>query len=325
MYAHEHRLLALGVSLFLLGAGGGAAIAQVPVKPSQPAPDGQLRSQLSLQGRTATVVYAPALMADDPAHRALLSNASGSTDRVRFGRLETMGPLRIDTLEVGKPTGKPDPAGMRYDLWLEGASDGWQLQVTDVAKDPAQQSPTVVGRVPLPRKPAAAASPALVAALVPETGTAARLVLRWGAYEAATDVQVPYIPLPPGLGNSPPNVTVNRAHDEDLSPLLNVLALTQRSETALVVANGRRFSVSFQRTFAVGERAANAAGGLTSRGLPTDGRDFPRLLTTSVGSVVELTAGSVPRLRIDAPLRFGKTTIATGNQVPGVEIGRAHV
>jgi hypothetical protein len=94
--------------------------------------------------------------------------------------------------------------------------------------------------------------------------------------------------------------------------------LTQRSETALVLATGPRFSVSFQRTFAKGERSTNAAGAQTSRGLAVDGPDFARLLSTPVGSVVQLTSASVPRLKIDTSLRFGKTTVATGNQGAGI-------
>ena len=73
-------------------------------------------------------------------------------------------------------------------------------------------------------------------------------------------------------------------------------------------------SISFQRTFARNERAG---GNRNRRGLGVDGPDFLGLTKTPDGGIVMLTESSVPRLRIEAPLRFGKATIATGNQVVG--------
>lgn len=263
-------------------------------------------------------MYPPGLRADDPANRGVLSSPPVAGTRVRIGQLGTLGPFQLDTLELGKPAGKPDPAGMRYELWLEGTNEGWQLQVADVPKEPGAQASSVIGRVPLARKTAAVPSPSLVAALVPEAESLARLSLRWGTYEATTDVQIPFLPIPASATNSPPNTTTNRTHDEDLSPFFRFLTLTQRSETALVLPSGKRLSVAFQRTFAKGDRAINAAGQQTSRGLPTDGPDFARVASTPVGSVVQLASASVPRLKIDVPFRFGTTTIATSNQGPGL-------
>ena len=48
-----------------------------------------------------------------------------------------------------------------------------------------------------------------------------------------------------------------------------------------------------------------------------DGPDFARLDDDARGAVVMLTESSVPRLRTERSLRFGKTVIATGNQVVG--------
>ena len=76
--------------------------------------------------------------------------------------------------------------------------------------------------------------------------------------------------------------------------------------------------MSFQRTPLAGERSTAAAGSLqSSKGLPVDGPDFKRVDATPAGAVVLLTAAPVPRLKIDAPLRFGKTVIATHNLGPG--------
>ena len=129
----DPRVMACGFGAFLLTVGVALGSAQAP-RPA-PAADGLLRSELSLVGRTATVAYS-SLRADDPAHRDLLSAAPGSAGvPVRVGRLVTTGPLRIGTEEIGKPAAKPDPGGIRYDLWLTGTNEGWQLQVSDVAAE----------------------------------------------------------------------------------------------------------------------------------------------------------------------------------------------
>jgi hypothetical protein len=309
--------MALGLGAFLLSVGVGlpsGQSAQGP-KPAQAA-DGLLRSELSLLGRTATVAYS-SLRADDAAHRDILSDAPGPAGaRLRIGRLVTTGALRIGTDEIGKPPAKPDPGGIGYDLWLAGTDEGWQLQITDVAAEPGAQVP-VVAATPLSRKTATTASPTFLAALIPQCGDTARLVLRWGKYEAETEVAFPAQPAAQ-RGTPPPNVTINRKHDEDLSVMSRFLLLAVRNETAFGLPNGARLSVSFQRTLLPGERSPAAAGGLrTSKGLPADGPDFTRLASTPPGAVVLLTAAPVPRLKIDAPLRFGETLIAIRNLGPG--------
>lgn len=315
--SRRSSLLALLVSVFLVSPGTGPLSGQAPPKPKPAVGDGQLRSELSLMGRTLTVAYAPDLKAGDPAHRTLQAEGPASADaRVRIAGLTATGPLLVDALEIGKPAGRPDPAGMRYDVWLQGKGDGWQIELTDVPKDPTVKV-TVVGQVPLTRTVATTASPTLVAALIPETGDTGRLVLRWGRFEALADIKFPVLPGPPLNLDGRPNTTTNRAHDEDLSIALRFIMLSQRSESAVVLPSGRRASIQFQRTFVSGERSGTAAGTRVSSGLPGDGPDFARLLSTPVGGVVELTRGSVPRFKNEGPIRFGKTVVATGNQVPG--------
>jgi len=108
---------------------------------------------------------------------------------------------------------------------------------------------------------------------------------------------------------------VNRTHDEDTSVLSRARLLAQRNETGLVLASGRRLSVSFQRSFAKGERGAEGGGGRT-RGLPVDGPDFQALSSARDGAVMMLTQSAVPRVAIESPLRFGSRTLPVGNLVP---------
>jgi hypothetical protein len=208
------------------------------------------------------------------------------------------------------PTAKPATQGTAaavYELWLAGApGGGWRLQIGD--------SERALGEVALTREAASPPAPSFVAALAPEDGAAGRLVLRWGGYQSSTIVQF-VNPLRRRIDeNRAPNVTTNRTHDEDTSALSRARLLAQRNETAFVTPAGKRVSVSFQRTFAKGERVD---GNRDGRGLGVDGPDFARLMQTPDGSIVMLTESPVPRLRTEAPLRFGRTTIATGNQVPG--------
>jgi hypothetical protein len=296
--------------------------AQAPRPAPAPAADGMLRSELSLVGRTVTIAYSP-LRADEPLHRDLLSAAPASAGaRVRVGRLVTSGPLRIGTEEIGKPANKPAPGGIRYDLWLAAANEGWQLQVSDVAADAeapdsAAAPGPIVAQAVLPRQTTTTPTPTFVAGLIPERGDTARLVLRWGNYEGTTDLSFPAQPAPRGTGATPPNVTTNRTHDEDLSVMSRFLLLAVRNESAFALTNGKRLSVSYQRTPLPGERPISGTGGRASKGLPVDGPDFTRLTSTPDGAVVLLTAAPVPRLKIEAPLRFGKASIPIHNLGPG--------
>jgi hypothetical protein len=305
--------LAASVAAWGLTAALGA---QGPGKPA--AGDGLLASELALAGRSLTVAYAPDLKADAPAHQPFqIDSAPASGARIRLLRLVATGPVLLDGLEIGKAGGRPSPAGVRHDAWLLATGDGWSLEVTEVPKDPPVNA-TVIGRVALSRTAAPAAAPTLVAALIPESGDSGRLLLRWGRHEASAGVTFNRQMGRPPRPESQPNQLTSRKHHEDLSLLTRMVMLTQRNETAIEVIRDRRISVTFQRTFVPGEFIVNTAATETTRGLPADGPDFARLLSTPDGSVVQLTRASVPRLKTETALRFGKTVIATGNQVPGV-------
>jgi hypothetical protein len=313
----NHRLEIFGASVFVVGLVAGVGTEQTPI--GQPISKGLMHSELALGGRTVSLAYPPDLKATDPANKALLSaTVSATAARVYVAQLETTGSLHVGTVELNKQVppgaGRPPaeagtstPQAVRYDLWLQGAGNGWQLQVTDVAK-------AVVGEIPLARHAAAPFSPTFVAALIPEDMTASRLVLRWGAYQATADMQFTNPSRRRLEENRDVNTTVSRTHDEDTSVLSRGRLLAQRNETAVVLPSGPRVSLSFQRTFLRGERAE---GNRTSRGLGVDGPDFARLMATPDNAIVMLTESSVPRLRTEVPLRFGKTVIDVGNQVAG--------
>src|SRR5262245_12545542 len=99
-----------------------AGSAQAPAKPAAK-PDGLIHTELSLLGRTVSVLFAPDLRANDAANRALF--AAGSSGRVRVGELQTNSALKFGDVSVGKP----GLTSFRYDLVLEAAGDGWQLGV----------------------------------------------------------------------------------------------------------------------------------------------------------------------------------------------------
>lgn len=277
--------------------------------------DGLLRSELSLGGRTATLAYRPALSATDAAHAPLLeaSPRAPAGGRVGIGYVEATGPIQLGTVTLGatpRTAGAPStptPPPIRYELSLGAGDQGWQLHITDGANTP-------LGQVALSRQSTPMPSPMLTAALVAETTTTGLVVLQWAGYGASATIVFPS-PTSRRLDeNRTPNETINRRHDEDTSALSRARLLAQRSETAVVLPNGARMSLSFQRTFGRGERVEGNRG---TRGLTVEGPDFARLMKTPTGDIVTLTESPVPRLRIERPLQFAKTTLATGNQVPG--------
>lgn len=318
MSARASLAACIAVATTLVGAGQGTQGPQGPSGRQAPgtAGDGLLRSELSLGGRTATVAYLPTMAAGDATHAPLLSaSPQAGSGRARVGYLETTGPVQLGTVSLGQRAGGAAPPAtppslpppLRYELWLEGADQGWRLQITDGAN-------ATLGHVALPRQPATPSSPMLTAALVPESTTTGRLTIHWGGYQSTTDITFPNPTRRRLDENRTPNETVNRRHNEDTSALSRARLLAQRNETALVLPTGARMSLSFQRTFGRGERVE---GNRSSRGLLVDGPDFARLTKTPNGEVVTLTESPVPRLRIERPLQFGKTTLAIGNQVAG--------
>jgi hypothetical protein len=296
----RRRLVAVAVVAPLLATGGTTSSAQ--------SADGLLRSELSLGGYTTTLSFPSALSADDPLHRALFSSTPTGA-RVRVGTIEANAAVRVGSVSLARP----EQGASRHDLWLKATGSSWTLEITQ-PESPGVR-PDAVGELSLVRD-SATRSPNLTMALVPELGSTARLVLRWGAFEAATDLVVTAPPRSQRVTeNSRPNTTVNRSHIEDTSALSRARLLAQRNETAMVLTSGERLSASFQRSFAPGERAAGG-GTPRTRGLSTDGPDFSRLASTPDGAVVLLTEAAVPRLRIERPLRFGTTLVAVSNQVP---------
>jgi hypothetical protein len=231
---------------------------------------------------------------------------------VRIGQLETNGALKLGDVSVGKPGASP----LRYDLAIEAASDGWQLDVTptEASGDAGNLPPG--GKVALTRQPNAAASPMLVAALVPITRDTAQIVLAWGDVKASTGVQFQEAQPPqrPGGARQPPP-PVNRKHDDE-NVGARLTMLSQLNETALVDVQGARFSVLFARTFPNGSQPQSAAGTTRRPGLLVEGPDFARLMSTRNGAVVEFTEAPALRFTIDRAVRAGKVVLRPGNQAP---------
>jgi hypothetical protein len=277
------------------------AAAQAPVKPA-PKPDGLFHSELSLLGRTASISYAPDLRG--PA-------AGGPT---RIGELQTNGALRLGDITVGKPGLAP----LRFDLLLEPAGDGWQLDITGPATPGSTTKAASLGKVALTRQKSAAASPTLSAALVPVARDTAQLVLKWADLTATAGVQFQEVQLParPAAARGRQTAPVNRNHDDE-NVGARATMLSQLNESALVDPQGARVSVTFARTFPKGTQSQSAAGTTRRAGLVVDGPDFGRLMSTRDGAVVELTEAPALRLSIDRAVRAGNVTLRPGNQSAG--------
>jgi hypothetical protein len=306
MFRRQRRqVLGLGASLALLAASLQAGQSAKPA-PGTPTPDGRLRSELSLVARTAWVATAGDLRASDPAHKSFF--ASGAGGRLRIGQLMTNGELKFgDALSVGKP----DQVGIKYDLWLLGTRDSWEMEITP---DGAEGQAT--GRVPLTRLANAGSSPILVMSLLPSTRDTGQMVVRWGGVTAAATVQFHEVRIPAGAMSGRANEPINRKHNEE-NVAARFILLSQFNETGLMWPTGGRQSATFGRTFAKNQRAVSAAGTTARLGLTVEGSDFARLMTTPDGKFVELGDAAAPRLMIESALRFGKVTLKTGNQIPG--------
>jgi hypothetical protein len=186
------------------------------------------------------------------------------------------------------------------------AATGWQLELTSQGKR--------VGTIPLATGPSPVAAPALVASLSPRDAASARLAIRWGGHQGSVDVEFPIVPAG-RRSASPPNQTINRPHDAETPvQLAHALMVAQRNETAIVAATGSRVAIQFPRSTAPGEREDPAR---RIRGLRVEGRDFAQLARTAEGSVVLLTETAVPRLQVEAPVRFGNLLVTPGNHGAG--------
>jgi hypothetical protein len=307
---HSLRRRAVAAAALVLALAVGAG-AQSAGKPPAKA-DGLIRTELSLVGRTASISFAPDLRAGDSAHRNLFASGGQAAGQVRIGRLQTNGTLRLGDLSIGKPGSSP----LQFDLSIEAANDGWQLDVAAVDSAGGTANSTSVGKVALSRQPGAVASPTLVAALVPVTRDTARLVLTWGEVKAAAGVQFQEVQPPPRPSGAARQIQpINRKHDDE-NVGARATMLSQLNETALVDPQGARFGVFFARTFPKGAQAQSAAGTTRRAGLVVDGPDFGRLMSTRDGAVVELTEAPALRLSIDRAVRSGKVILRSGNQAP---------
>jgi hypothetical protein len=299
------RLQTLAAGVFALGLAV-ATSAQAPAK-SPDKSDGLIHTELSLMGRTASVSFAPDLQASNPSHSGLFSFGSQVSGRVRIGELQTNGVLRIGDFSIGKPA----PAPLRFDLFLEMAGGGsWQLDVVSAAFD-VQGS---VATIPLSRERNAVKSPTLIASLVPVARDTGQLVLTWNDVKATAGIQFQEVQIPNNAGRQV--APVNRKHDDE-NVAARATMLFQLNETALVDAAGSRVSVTFARTFPKGSQAQSAAGTTQRAGLVADGPDFARLMSTRDGAVVELTEAPALRLSTDRAVRSGQVVLRPGNQASG--------
>lgn len=236
-----------------------------------------LRSEVTLDARTVSVTFDPTLAADEAAHRRVLAaSALHPGFRVRVAELESNAALSVGVLALGRVGSAP----LRYDLWLANAADGWVLQLSASrtgAWPPGGpgQGPPIIAAVPLAHGPAPA-QPTFTAGLVPVGPLAARLVLQWGAHRWTTRVE-----FAPG---NPPRLAPSPGDDETVVKIIaRAQTLSERNETALTLPSGRRISVLFWK------------------GLDVDGRDFARIASARDGTVIQLTAGAVTRLKTDVP------------------------
>jgi len=94
------RLRAIAVSAIALALAVGTSAQSG--KPSVKA-DGQLHTELSLIGRTASIAFAPDLRAADAAYKSLFAPAGQLTGRAKVGQLETNGGLRFGS--ISEPVG----------------------------------------------------------------------------------------------------------------------------------------------------------------------------------------------------------------------------
>lgn len=343
----------IGAAIGPLGLLGARVNAQQPasarpavsqgLRPSTQA-DGLLQSDLSLMTRTASIAVTPGLKAGGPEHQSIASAGTGSASaagRVRIGQLRTNGALQFGTVGVGRLS----QTAVTFDLSLLRSGDSWQLEAVEVpeatmpgpsasasgqapvsalagagppgspAALAAPAAPPSPLTIPLTRHKSAASSAMLVASWSPRSRDAAGLALTWGDLRLEADGQFaePKLPRPNPNRQVDP---VNRKHDEPNAGA-RLLMLTQLNESAMGLPNGQRFSVTCARTFPRGQRSISAAGTIGRPGPDVEGPDFARLMSTSDGAVVELTESPVPRLVVDAPLRFGKLVVRAGNQTPG--------
>ncbi len=295
----------------------GAAGAQAP-QPSDGV-DGLLHAALTLDAQNIDIAFGPGLAAGAEG-RALLAGQLGA--RVRVGTLEGHRALRLGSIvpdltpppapapstggdDVDDPEeeesdadedtdDEPERAGPTtpsYELWLVRQSSGWALEAH--ASDGE-----AVHDIPLGHRTTETASPQLTASVSATAAEAGRLVLRWGRHAWSTDFRFEELPRPPRR----PRVSgrgQEREADTDTTDIARRNTLSERNETAVVLANGSRVGVLFWK------------------GIDVEDEDFGHLSETADGAVVRLIRAAPPRLRTDVTLRFGETALSTGNLAAG--------
>ncbi len=297
MHPHSHRRRAVILSLVLFSLPAQLAAQQ---SSAEELSAGRMRSDVTLGFRTVTVMSTPALQADDPAHRMLLSTTSGSRDGyVRVGQFETDASIRIDAVEIelDEPETRDEELTVgRYDLWLVGTSDGWTLllQVADMQDSAANEPSDVVGTVRLAHTTAAVPSPTFMAGIVPTGSDGGQLILRWGRHEWTTEVQFSG-PRVRARRRRESGVGRDRSFEFDSSELQRASRLGRRNIATVTLPDGPSLSVVYPRD------------------LKVEDRDFAHLVSVATGAVVRVTANAVTRLDIDVPLQFGDLTLDTGN------------
>jgi hypothetical protein len=275
------------VAIFL-GIGLLAQIGQVQSEqaPAAPVSIGVVQSELTLASRTVRVSFAPALRADDPAHRTVLSPASNvAGGRVRVAELESNAAIHLSGVELAANSSSP----LRYDVWLERSGGAWQLGVAESEGRAAPEPTTAQRAVPLVHTVRTGTSPTFTAALVATDKDTGRLQLQWGLDQWTVDVRFgdaaqPAAPRAPGTGDS-------RTREDDTSGISRAKTLEERNETALVLPDGSRLSVLFWKD------------------LDTGAQDFRQIAAATDGMVIRLTNGAVTRLKTDVPLRLGVPTV----------------
>lgn len=331
MHSHTHRQLVVIFALVLFG---------LPVRGmAQQSSSEEMRSEVSLGFRTMTVVSAPALQADDPAHRSLLSlsttsTSSGSrTGQVRIGQFETDASVCIGTLT--KPMAMTDGAGGA------GADDDHE----------ADRVPTCTGAEIMLDEPDTVDSSSSAQTELLD----ARHDLWLEGTNAGWTLQV--ADAQDGAANAPSNVlgTIPLTHSTtelssstfmaEIMPAgadggqlilrwgVHTWTSPVQFSVPRVQARARRLSgLGDDRAFEFDSAALQRASRLNTRNTATvtlpDGsnlgvvytkdlnveyRDFANLVSVAAGSVVRITAGAVTRLDIDVPLRFGDVLLETGN------------
>ena len=278
MHSHSHRRRAVILSLVLFSLPAQLAAQQ---SSAEELSAGRMRSEVTLGFRTVTVVSTPALRADDPAHRMLLSTTSGSRDGyVRVGQFETDASIRIDALEI--ELDEPEPSGVtannygydeltvgRYDLWLAGTSDGWTLQVADVQDSAATEPSDVLGTVRLAHTTAAVTSPSVLAGIVPTGSDGGRLILRWGSHEWTTELQFS-APRVRARRRRESGVGDDRTFEFDSSELQRASRLGRRNIATVTLPDGPSLSVVYPKD------------------LKVEDEDFAHLVSVATGAVVRV-------------------------------------